>query len=131
MNKTEIIELLEWSDRKCDIHPFYDYDLTAEKFLAYKNQDSSTPENPYKKDWPNSSNIATTQYNEVTNHLDITFKNGLRYRYYDVPASEWETLKDAESIGKYINTRIKGHYQSQNLDKPAQPSNILNAESGL
>lgn len=85
----------------------------------------------YSKEWPNSSNIKQTAYNPTTNHLDVTFKNGLRYRYYDVPESEWISLKQAESIGKYINLKIKGTYQSQNLDKRAEPSNILNAESAL
>lgn len=45
--------------------------------------------------------------------LFVRFNGGKLYRYSDVPASEFEALKQSESIGKYLNGVIKPNYPAE------------------
>lgn len=60
---------------------------------------------------PQSSNVAGFCYDDSTQVLTVEFNNGTRYDYYDVPNHIYEGMKTAESIGKYLNSEIKGHYR--------------------
>lgn len=53
-----------------------------------------------------SSNIARIRYTDV---LEVEFKNGSRYEY-QAPVSEFQRLQEAPSVGKYLNSTIKGSY---------------------
>lgn len=68
------------------------------------------------KQWPDSSNIATTEYELENAVLIVTFKNSLKYAYQDFPYNKWLELLETESIGKYINNCVKGAYTSQKLE---------------
>ncbi len=60
---------------------------------------------------PQSSNVAGFCYDDSTQVLTVEFNSGTRYDYYDVPNHIYEGMKTAESIGKYLNSEIKGHYR--------------------
>lgn len=59
-----------------------------------------------------SSNLSMIRYDDETNTLEVEFRGGRVYQYFDVPQPLFEGLRDAtESHGKYLNAHIKGHYR--------------------
>jgi hypothetical protein len=58
-----------------------------------------------------SSNILSIGYDPNTLTLEIEFKNGAIYQYYDIPEVEYRNLISAGSIGTYLNQSIKGNYR--------------------
>lgn len=63
------------------------------------------------KSWPESSQVSITWYFPDTQALRVNFRTGAEYRYDKVPREVWEKLKNATSIGKFINSEIKGKYE--------------------
>jgi hypothetical protein len=47
--------------------------------------------------------------------LEVVFNSGERYQYFNVPASVYEELMSAESIGQYMHRHIIGHYDYQRV----------------
>lgn len=62
-----------------------------------------------------SSNIAAIGYDVNSSVLEIEFKNGSAYEYYDVPQYEHDNLMGAESKGKYANAYIYKRYRQQKI----------------
>ena len=62
-----------------------------------------------------SSNLASVGYDEPSQTLEVTFKNGATYAYSRVPTSEYEALMAADSHGKYLNAHIKPRYAATKL----------------
>jgi len=58
-----------------------------------------------------SSVIEVVAFDEETSVLQITFRTGRVYDYYDVPARVVEELLAAESQGRYFNTKIREKYR--------------------
>lgn len=58
-----------------------------------------------------SSNIEAVGYEEESATLQVEFKNGGMYQYFDVPERVFEELRDADSVGKYLAFSIKGTYR--------------------
>ncbi len=58
-----------------------------------------------------SSNVAEIGYDEENSILQVEFNNGGTYQYFDVPLREYERLRDASSVGTYLNNNIKGTYR--------------------
>ena len=58
-----------------------------------------------------SSAIARALYDEDEATLDIWYKGGDRYRYFEVPAEVFEALLSAPSAGEYVNRHIKEEYR--------------------
>jgi len=58
-----------------------------------------------------SSAIARAAYDEDEATLDIWYKGGDRYRYFEVPAAAFEALLAAASAGEYVNRHIKEAYR--------------------
>lgn len=50
-------------------------------------------------------------YDDELRVLEVVFNTGDRYRYLNVPASEYEGLMNAESIGQYMHKHVIGHYE--------------------
>ncbi|MBX9636993.1 MAG: KTSC domain-containing protein [Nitrosomonas sp.] len=50
-------------------------------------------------------------YDEDSSTLEIEFKNGATYQYFDVPEVVFTELRDADSVGGYLAARIKGTYR--------------------
>ena len=57
-----------------------------------------------------SGNLAEVGYDPDLETLEIMFRNGRVYQYYNVPAFMNERLMTADSLGKFFNAEIKGHY---------------------
>jgi hypothetical protein len=62
-----------------------------------------------------SSGIRAVGYEEGREILYIQFIDGDLYEYYEVPASEVIDLFRAESIGWFVNKRIKPQYKYRKL----------------
>ncbi len=58
-----------------------------------------------------SSNIQSIGYDENTQTLEVEFKNGGTYQYFDVPKHEFDALMSASSHGQYLAANIKGKYR--------------------
>ena len=58
-----------------------------------------------------SNNIAEIGYDAATRTLEILFRNGGLYQYFDVPAQEHQALMNASSQGQYLNAHIKGTFR--------------------
>ena len=55
----------------------------------------------------NSSAIKLAEYDHQTNELKLTFVNNREYLYKSVEPFMFEGMRNAESIGKFINKYIK------------------------
>jgi hypothetical protein len=62
-----------------------------------------------------SSTLQTVGYEPQSGTLEIEFKNGRRYQYYDVPELVVRQLLAADSAGKFLNTRIKAMYSFKQI----------------
>lgn len=58
-----------------------------------------------------SSNLAEIGYDEPRRVLEVLFKNGSVYQYFDVPPQEHQALMQANSHGQYLNANIKGRFR--------------------
>lgn len=58
-----------------------------------------------------SSNLAEIRHDARTHTLEVCFKNGGIYQYFDVPESIHHDLKKADSPGGYLNREIKGRHR--------------------
>lgn len=60
-----------------------------------------------KRIYVESSNIKSIGYDEIMNILQVEFKNGSIYNYFDIPKIIYTNLINAESHGKYLDKYIK------------------------
>jgi hypothetical protein len=58
-----------------------------------------------------SSNVESVGYDEDSQTLEVEFKNGGIYQYFDVKKDVFDDLLSADSIGAYLSARIKGVYR--------------------
>lgn len=73
-----------------------------------------------------SSNLVAIGYHRQTQTLRIIFQEGRAYDYPLVPESEFKGLMEAESKGKFFNSRIKPMYghrtvRPEQLEPPPEP----------
>jgi hypothetical protein len=57
-----------------------------------------------------SSNVASIGYDPATVTLEVEFKNGSIYQYFDVPEAVFQEFINAPSKGKFLAT-IKGSFR--------------------
>ena len=57
-----------------------------------------------------SFNLVSVGYDEDSSTLEVEFKSGAVYRYFNVPLFEYERLMAASSHGIYFNANIKDKY---------------------
>ena len=57
-----------------------------------------------------SSNVWAVGYDAEFARLFVEFTNGATYRYDGVEKDLYETLLNAESVGKFLNANIKDRY---------------------
>jgi hypothetical protein len=62
-----------------------------------------------------SSMLVAAGYDPQTRTLEVIFKEGGRYRYREVPQSEYEALLQAQSKGRYMQSYIIGHFPYEKL----------------
>jgi hypothetical protein len=58
-----------------------------------------------------SSNLASVGYDAENEILEVEFKHGGVYQYFDVPNDEYEALMNADSHGKYFVANIRNDYE--------------------
>lgn len=62
-----------------------------------------------------SSMIRSVGYDLEALTLEVEFKNGDVYQYYDVPESEYNMIVNSSSPGRYLKTSISNVYQFQKI----------------
>ena len=62
-----------------------------------------------------SSNRRSVGYDRWAQRLEIEFRNGRVYAYFEVPEHIHSQLMDAPSKGRYFHYYIKRHYQYRRL----------------
>jgi hypothetical protein len=62
-----------------------------------------------------SSSIAGFEYDDVKKELVVQFKNGSKYKYFEVPAKLADDLENAESCGKFFIANIKNAFKYQKV----------------
>jgi hypothetical protein len=55
------------------------------------------------------------------NVLEVRFRNGGLYQYFDVPETVLASLMRAESKGRFFNQQIRGRYPAVRLEKGRSP----------
>lgn len=63
-----------------------------------------------KRKFIDSSTLQTVGYEVASGILEVEFKNGKLYQYYEVPELVYRQLLAADSAGRFLNTRIKPMY---------------------
>lgn len=58
-----------------------------------------------------SSNVASIGYDSDSSTLEIEFKNGAIYQYFDVSQRVYEDLISSDSVGGFLASNIKGFYR--------------------
>lgn len=58
-----------------------------------------------------SSNIEAVGYDSENTTLEVEFKNGSVYQYFDVPEHVHEAFIASSSVGEYLASNIKGVYR--------------------
>lgn len=58
-----------------------------------------------------SSNVAEVGYDPTRRVLEVLFRSGGLYQYFDVPEAEYTALCRASSVGGYLNQNIKGRFR--------------------
>jgi hypothetical protein len=58
-----------------------------------------------------SRSLASVGYDRATNVLEIEYRSGDVYRYFAVPASTFAAMLAADSIGAFVNQRIKPRHR--------------------
>jgi hypothetical protein len=57
-----------------------------------------------------SSNLAEVGYEPESETLEVMFKHGGVYQYYNFPQFMYDRFLEAPSLGKFFNAEIKGKY---------------------
>ncbi len=65
----------------------------------------------------NSTSLAWSQYHPRRRWLDIEFRTGKLYRYFNVPARSYRELLAADSKGRYFNSNIRNSFSYQDLSR--------------
>lgn len=62
-----------------------------------------------------SSNLASIGYDEENEILEVEFKNGGVYQYFDVPENVYDELMNADSHGVYFSSNIRNEYEFEKI----------------
>lgn len=68
-----------------------------------------------ERDYVESSMITSFGYDATISTLEIEFKNGAVWQYFDVPESVYYEMKSADSCGKFFHENIKGQYSESQV----------------
>jgi len=58
-----------------------------------------------------SRSLASVGYDEDAQTMEIEFKEGRVYQYFDVPKHVYHALMQADSRGQYFHQSIRGFYR--------------------
>jgi ATP-dependent DNA helicase RecG len=62
-----------------------------------------------------SSNLASVGYDAENEIIEVEFKHGGVYQYFDVPENVYEELMNADSHGRYFVHNIKDDYEFEKM----------------
>ena len=62
-----------------------------------------------------SSSLSEVGYDPSEQRLEIRFRSGGTYEYYNVPEEVYTDLVEDDSVGKYFHAEIKDQYQFKKL----------------
>jgi hypothetical protein len=62
-----------------------------------------------------SSDLAAVDFDDWSGTLTIEFHSGGVYEYYNVPYSEYDSLMNASSHGKYFHAYIKNRFSCRRI----------------
>lgn len=62
-----------------------------------------------------SSSLLSVGYDANLNIMELEFRGGSVYRYFNVPEQVHEELLKADSKGSYFHERIRGHYRYERV----------------
>ena len=62
-----------------------------------------------------STSLSEVGYDQSSQTLEITFREGHVYQYFNVPQPIYEGLMQAVSVGKFFNAEIRGRYPEARL----------------
>lgn len=68
-----------------------------------------------------SSSLQDILYDHELALLDVVFRNGDVYRYFNVPARIHQQLLEAESKGRFYNFQIRNHFSFARILSASQP----------
>lgn len=58
-----------------------------------------------------SSNIAEVGYDADYATLEVMFKDGKIYQYFDVPENVYDEMLSSDSVGRYFTVHVRGTYR--------------------
>lgn len=58
-----------------------------------------------------SSTVAAVGYDPNTLTLEVEFKNGSVYQYFDFPETAYREFIQASSLGQFMHANIKNNYR--------------------
>lgn len=62
-----------------------------------------------------SSNLKKSEYDTETKLMVVTFNNGLKYQYEEVPHQIYTKFRMSESQGKFFNSNILKNYKYKKI----------------
>lgn len=62
-----------------------------------------------------SSSIGAVGYEASAMTLEVEFRDGSVYQYFDVPEAVYQELVGAESVGRYYNQNVREDYRYTRL----------------
>jgi hypothetical protein len=68
-----------------------------------------------------SKTLASAGYDPALRRLEIHFRSGERYLYFQVPPQTYQQLIHAESKGAWFNRHIRNHFPYQHLSRSSAP----------
>ncbi|WP_319536876.1 KTSC domain-containing protein [uncultured Vibrio sp.] len=88
-------------------------DIIAEMMESIANELKPYP--MFEQNPSSSSAIKSIGYSKISNILDVKFKHGGVYRYFDVPVGTWENFYKSTSHGRYFNTHIRDNFSYEKI----------------
>lgn len=62
-----------------------------------------------------SSNLRSIGFDPDSSTLEVEFKSGAVWQYYDFPESSWYEFEASDSLGKFFHREIKGQYSESQV----------------
>ncbi|MEK7544970.1 MAG: KTSC domain-containing protein [Patescibacteria group bacterium] len=116
MNKKKIIRIaIIATTIFCIISGFFLIQKSKSVNVKYR-KDSVNFSNFEYLDTSKSSFVNGAWYDSSNGHMIIKL-NKNNYEYCGIPTSAWKEFEEADSFGKYYNTRIKGFYNCSDIEK--------------
>jgi hypothetical protein len=76
-----------------------------------------------------STLLASAGHDARRQLLDVEFRTGELYRYFNVPSACYRQLLRADSKGRYFNSHIRNRFSYQHLSCPASPVVLISREN--